>query len=365
MGYKYDGFIPENTALKNAKKIGVYDASDNRVLGISLSTLTPKKDTPLYSFGLLSDLHIVQRDLADTISTRSTLKLDNALSFFEEQGCEFCCHCGDMTNIGFYMEGDSVNLYPYQFEEYKRICDLYPDLPVYGVCGNHDSYVNPVTDTLTELEEYTGHGLYYSISHENDVFLFIGQPKATQPMNVEELQWLYEQLEANRNKRCFVFVHPFVSNDSGNAMSVYGNKIFDWWEHTPVFKTLMSHYKNTILFHGHSHLEFSHQEDEKSANCTDKNGFKSVHVPSCANPMEVVDGQRVNSAFQSLGYLVDVYEDCVVLRARDFGVVSGNAMINPEWVPIATYKIDTTIQSVEENTYTDSTGTIVTDKTDT
>ena len=76
--------------------------------------------------------------------------------------------------------------------------------------------------------------------------------------------------------------------------------------------------------------------------------------------MEIVDSQRVNSAFQSLGYLIDVYEDCVVLRARDFGVVSGNAMINPEWVPIATYKIDTTIQSIKENTFVDTSGAITT-----
>ena len=76
--------------------------------------------------------------------------------------------------------------------------------------------------------------------------------------------------------------------------------------------------------------------------------------------MEIVDSQRVNSAFQSLGYLVDVYEDCVVLRARDFGVVGNNTMINPQWLPIATYKIDTTIQSVEENTFVDTSGVITT-----
>ena len=346
MGYKYDGFIPENTALKNTEKIGVYDASDKRLFGIELGTLTPRNDAPLYSFGLLSDLHLAQQG---TLASRSSLKFDNALSFFEDYGCELCCHCGDMTNIGFYMEGDSENLYPHQFAEYKRICDLHENLPVYGVCGNHESYVNPVTDTLTELEQYTGHGLYYSISHENDVFLFIGQPKATQPMNVEQLQWLYEKLEANRNKRCFVFVHPFISNDSGNAFEVYGNKTFDWWEHTPVFKKLMSHYKNTILFHGHSHLDFAHQEYEKSANYTQKNGFKSVHVPSCASPMKIENGQRVNSQFESLGYVVDVYDDCIVLRARDFGVVSGDEIVNPKWLPIATYKIDTKITQIPEN----------------
>jgi hypothetical protein len=48
----------------------------------------------------------------------------------------------------------------------------------------------------------------------------------------------------------------------------------------------------------------------------------------------------------------DVYENHIVLRGRDFA--------NEKFVPIATYKIDTTLQNVEANTFTDSTGTIKT-----
>ena len=347
MAYKYEHFIPQNTAPNGTNKIGVYNAQGKRLLGIMLGGLSPKEETPLYSFGLLSDLHLNITD-----GGANSTRLDTAMTFFENQGASFCCHTGDMTNIGFYAEGDSVNLYPYQFAEYKRICDLHPNIPMYGVCGNHESYVNPITQSLIELQEYTGHGLYYSINQDNDVFIFIGQPSATVPMSDEALQWLYETLETNRNKRCFIFVHSFLSNDSGNPFGLYENKTFDWWGvKTTAFKNLLKHYKNTILFHGHSHMDLCMQEQVKNANYSTVFGFRSVHVPSIANGRKVVNG-ALTSADGNDGYLVDVFTNRVVLRGRDF--------VNNKWLPIATYKIDTTLQTIEANTFTDSTGTITT-----
>ena len=49
----------------------------------------------------------------------------------------------------------------------------------------------------------------------NDVFIMVGHYgswhdgnwQSKEFVSVDELQWLYETLEANRNKRCFVFVH--------------------------------------------------------------------------------------------------------------------------------------------------------------
>lgn len=348
MAYKYEHLIPQNTAPTEAKKIGVYNANGDRLFGIMLGGLSPQVEAPLYSFGLVSDLHLNITD-----GGANSTRLDNAMTFFENQGASFCCHAGDMTNIGFYMEGDSVNLYPYQFEEYKRICDLHPNLPMYGVCGNHESYVNPITQSLTELQEYTGHGLYYSISQGDDTFIFIGQPTATTPMTNETLQWLYETLETNRNKRCFVFVHSFVADsDSGNPLGLYGNKIFDWWgTKTTAFKNLMGHYKNTILFHGHSHMDFSAQEQVENANFSTILGFRSVHVPSLTGGRKLVDG-ALTSADGNDGYLVAVFKNCVVLHGYDF--------VNSKWLPIATYKIDTALVEIEANTFTDSTGTITT-----
>jgi hypothetical protein len=91
---------------------------------------------------------------------------------------------------------------------------------------------------------------------------------------------------------------------------------------------------------------------DDTANYTVHDGFRSVHVPSSGAPRDVVNGKLVNRANESQGYIVDVYEDCVVLNGIDF--------INNKPIPIGTYKIDTTLQTIKANTFTDSTGTIVT-----
>ena len=48
MAYKYKHFIPQNTAPKGAKKIGVYNANGEKMLTIPLGGLTPVKKEKLY-----------------------------------------------------------------------------------------------------------------------------------------------------------------------------------------------------------------------------------------------------------------------------------------------------------------------------
>ena len=365
MAYKYSHFIPQNTAPKGAKSIGVYNSTGKKICTIPLGRLTRPKQEKQYSFGLLSDIHIVD------YKPNSAPKFDNALTFFEKEGALFCCHCGDLTDFGFWYptnELEGISYYdPQSFIEYKKICQNH-NIPVYGCCGNHESYngyniTGTYTDTygatptlvinnLDKFKEYTGHDLTFTITQGEDLFIFLGQPTYNYVMNDADLQWLYETLETNRNKRCFVFVHSYIEEDSGDPLDLRENGIFEHWSKTKeaVFMSLLTHYKNTILFHGHSHTKYSCQELDENANYTERNGFKSVHVPSCAHPRDIINNQTVNDFEASEGYLVDVYADCIVLNGMDF--------INNQPVPLGVYKIDTAIQIIEANTFTDSTGII-------
>lgn len=347
MAYKYTHFIPQNTAPKGATKIGVYDGNGEKVCSIPLGRLSHTNKTKQYSVGLVSDVHFAH---VNTVLWTPHAKFDNALTFFESNRSVFCCNSGDMTQTGFYMEGDADTLHTYQFEQYKQICDKHT-IPVYELCGNHESYVKAITNNTTELANYAGAEMYYSVVQGNDVYLFLSQPNATTPMTDEALQWLYETLETNRNKRCFIFVHPYL--DSGNVNSVYGNDVFSWWGNkTTAFKNLLKHYKNTILFHGHSHFWFKDQEIDKTVNYNESTGFRSVHIPSLTRPAYVIDGTRSGDDTLSYGYVMDVYNECIVLNGIDF--------INNKCVPWGTFKIDTTLQTIEANTFTDSTGVIQT-----
>jgi predicted phosphodiesterase len=340
--YKYEHFIPENIAPVGAKNLSVYNSNGQKICEIPLGRLQQPKKNKLYSFGALSDVHITY----DTANT----DFQRALTFIENSDCLFTCICGDLTDNGTAS----------QLSQYKSIVDTYAKTkPVYAMAGNHENY-----DIYNIVEQYTGKPLYYSFTQGNDVFIMVGHAGGYRDTNwvkgeqftVAELQWLYEILETNRNKRCFVFCHVFPHSDGvGNANGSYTN---DMWTSTngTVFENLMKHYKNTVLFHGHSHFKFDLQSLDNKANYSSKVGYRSVHIPSLSVPRDVVDGSLSVLYAESEGYIVDVYDDYIILNGRDFidNEADGNI------IPIATYKIDTTLVNIEANTFTDSTGTITT-----
>ena len=365
MIYKYKHFIPQNTAPIGAKNIGVYDSTSKRICTIPLGRLTRPTKEKLYSFGAVSDIHLIKSGIV--WNWYPIEKFDRALSHFQENGCVMCVVSGDLTQGGYrWNDKDDVDLT--QMGAYRTVCNKYSDLPVYELAGNHESmYSVPITNNLDLWETDTGkRDLSYTVEQENDLFIFLGQP--TGGTVLESLQWLYETLETNRNKRCFVFIHPWLTDDSGNPLTALKNNVFAMWQNNTgnrnlevVFKNLMSHYKNTVLFHGHSHSKFENQVVDKCANYTDKNGFKSVHIPSSSRPRDVdAIGTASDSITESQCCLVDVYDDYIVLNGIGLTGITSADVASKQYqpIPLGVYKIDTPIQTIEANTFTDSTGTI-------
>ena len=200
--YSYSHFIKENTAPVGAKRISIYDSNDKKLFSISLGSLKSNNGKKLYSFCSLSDIHLTY-NTANEDFQRALL--------FAENNCDFTCICGDLTSTGSTTEGATNEM-----ALYKNTVNTYKTKPIYAIAGNHEtSYGTYITDE--RIQPYTGNGLYYSFSKGNDVFIMLGYYGAYHETNggwrsdeflsVEELQWFYETLEANRNKRCFVFQH--------------------------------------------------------------------------------------------------------------------------------------------------------------
>lgn len=335
---QYTGFIPENTALPDSRRIGIYNSKGNRVGFIPLANLAlPDMGQKQYSFGALSDVHIVYET--------AVYDFQRALTYLnEKEQVAFTCVCGDLTDDGTET----------QLAQYKEVVDEYsPNVPVYAISGNHESY-DGIPATTEKIQPYTGQPLYYSFTHGNDVFIMVGcySDTAGGIFTTPELQWLYETLEANRNKRCFVFQHVFPWGDSGNANNAYAYG--DLFAGTPgdAFKSLMQHYQNTVFFHGHSHMKFDLQEMDEKANYSDAFGYRSVHIPSLCVPRDIVDSTLTNLYAESEGYVVDIYENGIHLRGRDF--------VNGTFLPIASYWIDTPLRTIPENTYSDTAGLLET-----
>ena len=340
---KYEGFIPQNTAPVGAKYISVYNSQNKRMGIIKLDGLAKEKGEKLYSFGAISDVHLSVAD--------SETDFIRALNYFDSSKVDFACICGDITNSG----NDT------QLARYKALVDANAKTPIYAVTGNHDTYTYN-NGIESQISAYTEKPFYYTVTQGSDVFIMLGIKSEGALFTTAELQWLYETLEANRNKRCFVFQHCFTGYETtptcGNANGMYHSYCWsgDGQTQLTVFKSLLSHYKNTIFFHGHSHLKFRLQEGCEYANLDESEGFKSVHIPSISRPRQEDGADEGTSPDYddsgSEGYVIDVYEDGIHLRGRDF--------VKGEFVPIASYWLDTTLQTVAANTYKDSTGTITT-----
>lgn len=336
--YKYAHFIPQNVAPAGATKIVVYDADGKKVCTIPLGGLTPPKGEKLYSFGLLSDIHLYP---IAAVAWHPETKFDNALSFLESQGCAFVVVSGDLTQTGLSLDDTTTGLDTRQFAKYKEICDAHQNIPVYGICGNHESITNKDAYSMRNqrslLVEYIGNDLYYTIERGNDLFICIGQPDWDEVMGDDALDWLRITLADNQSKRCFVFIHSYIEEDSGDAVDYRENSVFGDWgtTKTETFMSIMRQHPNAILFHGHSHMKFECQEYDVNATYTERNGFRSVHVPSLGRPrnLNLSTGTTPEADSESQGYVVDVYDDCIVLRGWDF--------INNKPVPLGTYKIET------------------------
>ena len=167
-----------------------------------------------------------------------------------------------------------------------------------------------------------------------------------------ELQWLYGVLEANRNKRCFLFEHVPPIECSGDVLNIYPYTKMRNNTESVAFKNLLKHYHNVVFFHGHTHMKYYLQKYGDYANIDKVFGCWSVHIPSLAVPRDVnAAGTGYETMYaESEGYIVDVYENGIHLRGRDF--------VKEEFLPIASYWLDTTLQTIPAGTFTDSTGTI-------
>ena len=335
---KCDKFIPQNKALEDSGYICVYDENTKELVGkVKTNGMKmPELGDKLYSFGALSDVHAsvnAGTDLNGQTRFKAALKYLNDVA-----KVDFICIAGDLTGEG------KVNESTDQFQIYVDcIAAAAPNTPVYEVTGNHDLQTPPTTPftaPLDYIKKYTGHDLYYTFNQGDDVFIMFGMSgwwghTSTETFSEESITWLYERLEENRNKRCFLFTHPPRFDGSGKPYDK--NPTGDLLNSGigADFKELISAYKNVIYFHGHTHITFESQKDCEYANYDRLYGCHSVHIPSTLNVKAINDTEDDYETVtgESLGYIVDVYENHIVLRGVNF--------VNGKFVPVATYCLET------------------------
>lgn len=302
--------------------------------------------TPMYSFGLVSDIHLQYvTGIAD---------FQRALAYFDKQNIPFTCVCGDLTQAGTMVNAEQYT------SDWKGGLDDYKDIvgnrdDVYAIGGNHEGYTSTYDATTNKWnavdlgldmdywKEKTGLDPFYTVSSNptnatthnvhnatipsTDVFIMLSSKKAKAPNffftaddGEDEFAWLQNTLETNKNKRCYVLFHYHDNLDkTADPFAVYPHGVSEDTEQGKAFIDLMRQYPNVIWFHGHTHNTF--EADRYSVATATHRGYKSVNVPSLQGPRKFAEDGSF-AVLISEGYIVDVYENCIVLKALDFSTVN-------------------------------------------
>lgn len=314
---KYGNLITDNTLIapKDSNvitiykdKLGVNVIEDNSISNIALDkhgNLKVKSiisnstsEGLLYKFGLLSDAHV---DGDGTDTAHSISDLTNAIQYFNNKNCKFIVHCGDVTENG--RSSDYTAL---------KSCLATSSIPNYSVRGNHD-----MTNGYSEA---TGCADDYTITQNNDLFIFLSPSTTSGTLSNEKLNWLENLLTTNTDKRVFFIYHFFFDNTAGNASNLDNGGLPSSDASVIRLKAMIESYPNLIFCNGHSHLRFSLQDLDPNANYYHEEGkCYYVHVPSTSRPRgDNGSGGTTNIYGGSEGYLVEVYADKVVFKPIDF-----------------------------------------------
>ena len=329
----YTYFNNLNKAPKEAETIVACDKNTINVKAIAnipqelkLKNLGNK----LYSFGLLSDIHIDGDENDEAFSIQDFSK---ELQYFNNENVDFIAITGDLTYDGRLQD----------YKKYKEIIQSNAQNKIIIACtGNHD-----VLSEFSNWEEYVdSRGKYYEWTYNNDKFLILGLDKddlSGQFITNEELNWLKEKLNQYRNQRVFLLFHVYI-DPVGNVNHLYpyeslsgviGDKFID----------MLTHFKNVIFLSGHSHLDYRLQKFAKNANISiDNSTCHRIHTPSASRPRTNDEGISSSDTYNDLqgceGAIVEVYENGLIIQGRDFEIDKN--------LPISRYYLETTIINVDE-----------------
>ena len=194
--------------------------------------------------------------------------------------------------------------------------DLNQDVSVMWTPGNE--FGTYETNWVVDYNTITGEALD-SMSYTKEIngytFIVMGSDEEVMEeayISDAQLEWLDESLAAATadGKPVFVILHQPLKDTHGlpipwgNGTNKNAGHVGDQSEE---IQAILNEYKNVILISGHLHLGFGQYTYEKVGN------FHAVNVPAIGKGNADGDYNEF-----STGYSVEVYENEVLFRARDY-----------------------------------------------
>lgn len=278
-------------------------------------------EKPVLSFPVLSDIH-VNGNLNNQRKFKSALEDLNQVN----PDSDVLIINGDLTSAG--TDGE--------YNKIKEIMDMVPHPPVKYTIGNHefykawynasnawdmDNFPNGETEKMSidRFLKHTGNeSVYYDEWINDHHFIFLGseQYRQSDPTNGEDaylsdtqLNWLESSLaeQARGDKPIFVFLHqPLPNTVSGSSISINNRAVI---QHERLIE-ILSQYPQVVYFSGHTHWTLN------MPSTMAQKKFTMFNSSTTADPLNTSD-QSIGPS-ESEGLYVQVYEDRVVVKGRDF-----------------------------------------------
>ncbi len=258
----------------------------------------------LYSFAVLTDMHITSSKPVHISHLESALvdikKNENPISTIFT--------VGDNTDTG-------------SAQEYDLLMQIIKDAgelpPIYYAVGNHDVAYG-YDERVQLFKDRTGmEGAYYSVELNGTRYIVLASEDASTSglMHSKQVAWLKEELaKCDPNKPVFLFLHQPLKDTVSGTLSYINSGIQDWYgvlNAAKELRTILKEYPNAILFTGHTHWKLESLRPFLPGKGEDANFINCASVGYLWNDQDKAAGG-------SQGIYVEVYEDYILLRGREF-----------------------------------------------
>lgn len=267
-----------------------------------MSELNAAPEQPLLSFQVITDTHVtIDPEHVYNRNFGEALR-DIAVT---APGSAGIMHVGDLTDTGSDTE----------YEEVRRIWnENQAGLPqMYVTSGNHDVSTHDWRARIANFLKQTGaQGPYHDHWLSGYHFIFLGTEDGTDgfaDMSDTQLSWLDDKLSerSEPGKPKFVFLHQPLKNTVSGSTEAQG-----WYgvKQDEEMKAILARHPQAILFTGHTHWVFG------SPN-TMHGGYDQATFFNASSVAYLWTDEDVELP-GSEGYYVELYEDRVLVRGRDF-----------------------------------------------
>lgn len=305
----------------------------NFVLGKETKKISRAKDDCRLSFADVSDTHV---DENGTFISQAMLEmflkdLDRA-----DEKLDAAVINGDITNHGYIAQWDLV---AESFKKYNPAKQVYLNVGNHDTWGpNREEFDNPIDGVRPTFIKYTKEitgrdieNLYYSDVINGYYFIFLGSEEDHTSAYISEtqLEWFAGEMEkaAATNLPIFVFLHQPINGTHGLP--------YNWelkkdeapdkggiGDQSDAVLEILKKYDNVFYMSGHIHAGFKTGDEAIGVEygsveyIENNNGNKItlINTPSLTNP----DVLRSSYTVSGCGYVIEVYDDEVCIRARNF-----------------------------------------------